>query len=281
VTDDPQPLEAARSLGLRAASNARDLGGYRTTDGRTVRSGSALRSDALSRLKDADLDVLSGLGVRTVIDLRGLNEVAQNGADRLPESVPDGGPVRLVALPVYSPEHDIYLSLREVLAGQDAVAQQALLGGGGAERIMEEMYRWFVTDPAIRGLFAEAVRLLADPGAMPLLFHCTAGKDRTGWTAAVVLTALGVDRATVYADYLLTNDRSAALMERIMEVFRTGAVMEDPALMMPVIRAEAAYLDAAFAAVAEGWPSFDAFLADGLGLDPATLDALRKNLLTD
>ena len=278
MTDQsPARSETARTLGLAAAPNARDLGGYRTADGRTVRRGVALRADALSRLKDADLDVLTALGVRTVIDLRGLNEVAENGADRLPE----GGGVRLVALPVYAAEHDIYLSLREVLAGQDAVAQQALLGNGGAERIMTEMYRWFVTDPGIRSLFADAVRLLADPDATPVLFHCTAGKDRTGWTAAILLTALGVDRDTVYADYLLTNERSAALTERIMEMFRSNAVMEDPTLMMPVIRAEAAYLDAAFAAVAEGWPSFDAFLTDGLGLEPETSAALRKNLLTD
>ncbi|MFC1410891.1 tyrosine-protein phosphatase [Streptacidiphilus sp. N1-12] len=273
---DPQTA-AGRSLGLKTAVNARDLGGYRTADGRTVRTGVALRSDALSRLTDADLAVLTGLGVRAVVDLRGMNEVTANGADRLP----DDGSVRLVHLPVYSAEHDIYLSLRDVLAGQDAVAQQALLGDGGAERIMAEMYGWFVTDPAIRGLFAEAVRMLADPNGTPLVFHCTAGKDRTGWTAAIVLTALGVDRATVYEDYLLTNTRSAALMDRIMEVFRTNAVMEDPTLMMPVIRAEASYLDAAFAAVAQGWPTFDAFLTDGLALDPATLSALRKNLLTD
>ncbi|MFC1431066.1 tyrosine-protein phosphatase [Streptacidiphilus sp. N1-3] len=273
---DPQTA-AGRSLGLKTAVNARDLGGYRTADGRTVRTGVALRSDALSRLTDADLAVLTGLGVRAVVDLRGMNEVTANGADRLP----DDGSVRLVHLPVYSAEHDIYLSLRDVLAGQDAVAQQALLGDGGAERIMAEMYGWFVTDPAIRGLFAEAVRMLADPDGTPLVFHCTAGKDRTGWTAAIVLTALGVDRATVYEDYLLTNTRSAALMDRIMEVFRTNAVMEDPTLMMPVIRAEASYLDAAFAAVAQGWPTFDAFLTDGLALDQATLSALRKNLLTD
>ncbi|MFC1439496.1 tyrosine-protein phosphatase [Streptacidiphilus sp. N1-10] len=273
----------ARSLGLKAAANARDLGGYRTADGRTVRSGVALRGDALNRLTDADLDVLAGLGLRQVVDLRGLNEVEENGSDRLPESVPAGadGPVRLVHLPVYSPEHDIYLSLRDVLAGQDAREQHALLGDGGAERIMAEMYGWFVTDPAIRELFARAVRLLADPDGIPLMFHCTAGKDRTGWTAAIVLTALGVDRDTVYEDYLLTNTRSAALIERIMEVFNTRGVMEDPSLMLPVIRAEAAYLDAAFAAVEQGWPSFDAFLGEGLGLDAATLAALRKNLLED
>ncbi|WP_052433131.1 tyrosine-protein phosphatase [Streptacidiphilus carbonis] len=271
----------ARSLGLRAAANARDLGGYRTADGRTVRTGVALRSDALHRLADGDLDVLTALGVRQVVDLRGLNEVQENGSDRLPEAVPAGAdaPVRLVHLPVYSAEHDIYIALRDVLAGQDAAAQHALLGDGGAERIMTEMYGWFVTDPAIRGMFARTVRLLADPDGVPLLFHCTAGKDRTGWVAAIVLTALGVDRETVYEDYLLTNVRSAALIERIMEVFDARGVMSDPTLMLPVIRAEAGYLDAAFAAVAAGWPDFDAFLAEGLGLDAATLAALRKNLL--
>ena len=277
MTDPQKTVDPARSLGLHTAANARDLGGYRTADGRTVRTGVALRSDALNRLNDADLDVLTGLGVRTVVDLRGVNEVQENGADRLPAD----GSVRLVHQPVYSPEHDIYISLRDVLAGADAVAQQALLGGGGAERIMSEMYGWFVTAPAMRVHFAETVRLLADPDATPLLFHCTAGKDRTGWAAAIVLTALGVDRATVYQDYLLTNDRSAALIQRILEVFRTNAVMEDPTLMLPVIRADASYLDAAFAAVDAGWPSFDDFLTDGLGLDRATLAALRKNLLTD
>jgi protein-tyrosine phosphatase len=259
------------------AANARDLGGYRTHDGRTVRRGVALRGDALNRLTDGDLEVLAGLGLRTVVDLRGLNEVAENGADRLP----DDGSVRLVHLPVYSPEHDIYITLRDVLAGQDAVAQHSLLGDGGARRLMADMYAWFVTDPAMRALFAEAVRMLAAADSTPLLFHCTAGKDRTGWTAAVVLTALGVDRETVYRDYLLTNDRSAALIQRIIERFRTRAVLAEPTLMLPIVTVEADYLDAAFAAVADGWTSFEAFLTEGLGLDRATLDALRRNLLED
>jgi protein-tyrosine phosphatase len=292
---EPEP-EPARSLGLEGAVNARDLGGYRTADGRTVRPGLALRGDALHRLSERDLALVTELGIRQVVDLRGINEVRENGSDRLPGLDPDevarvelgdgvtsieSGPIRLLHLPVYSAEHDIYVSLRDVLANQDPAAQRALLGDGGGERIMSEMYRWFVTDPVIRRYFAETVRLLADPDRTPLLFHCTAGKDRTGWTAAIVLTALGVDRATVYADYLLTNERSAAAMERILRMFTSRRVLEDPSLIGPVLRADAAYLDAAFAAVAEGWASFDEFLAEGLGLDGGTLAALRKNLLTE
>ncbi|WP_051942709.1 tyrosine-protein phosphatase [Streptacidiphilus rugosus] len=271
--DRAADLVPGRSLGLQGAVNARDLGGYRNDEGRTVRAGVALRGDALHRATDEDIATLAALGLRTVIDLRGLNEVAQNGTDRVPE-----GAV-LEAQPVYATDHDIYVALRDSLAGKDADAQRALLGDGGAERLMIEMYGWFVTDPEIRGRFAETVRALCRPERVPLFFHCTAGKDRTGWTAAIVLTALGVDRGTVYEDYLLTNDRTAALIARIMESMGTQGVMREPELMLPVMRADRAYLDAAFAAVAAGWPTFDAFLSDGLGLTDEDLEGLRKNLL--
>ncbi|WP_042369686.1 tyrosine-protein phosphatase [Streptacidiphilus neutrinimicus] len=262
-----------RSLGLQCAVNARDLGGYRTADGRTVRLGVALRGDALHRATDEDLAALEGLGLRHVIDLRGTNEVDENGADRLPAGV------ALEAQPVFATDHDIYASLRDTLAAQDGDAQRALLGDGGAERMMISMYGWFVTDPEIRGRFAATVKALARPENLPLFFHCTAGKDRTGWTAAIVLTALGVDRATVYEDYLLTNERTDGLIARILAHLGTQGVMREPELMRPVMRADRAYLDASFAAVEAGWPTFDAFLHEGLGLTEAELEGLRKNLL--
>jgi protein-tyrosine phosphatase len=271
VTD--QDRAPGPSLGLQGAVNARDLGGYRTLEGRTVRFGVALRGDALHRATDEDLAALEALGVRQVVDLRGLNEVAENGADRLPV-----GAV-LEAQPVYATDHDIYVALRDTLAGQDADTQRALLGDGGAEQMMVGMYRWFVTDPEIRARFAATVKALCQPERVPLFFHCTAGKDRTGWTAAIVLTALGVDRETVYQDYLLTNDRTADLVTRIMESMGTRGIMREPELMLPVMRADRAYLDASFEEVGAGWPTFDAFLAEGLGLTDADLEGLRKNLL--
>ncbi|MEZ0064301.1 protein-tyrosine phosphatase [Streptacidiphilus sp. MAP12-20] len=275
MTDQDRAADLApgRSLGLQGAVNARDLGGYRTVEGRTVRFGVALRGDALHRATDEDIAALEALGVRWVIDLRGLNEVTENGADRVPAGA------ALEAQPVYATDHDIYVALRDTLAAQDADAQRALLGDGGAERLMTEMYGWFVTDAEIRGRFAETVRALCRPERVPLFFHCTAGKDRTGWTAAIVLTALGVDRETVYEDYLLTNDRTGELIERIMESMGTRGIMREPELMRPIMHADRAYLDAAFDAVAAGWPSFDAFLSEGLGLTDEDLEGLRKNLL--
>ncbi|MFI9269731.1 tyrosine-protein phosphatase [Kitasatospora sp. NPDC052896] len=290
---------AARSLGLAGAVNARDLGGYRTADGRVLRGGVALRSDGLNRLTEADLELLLGLGLRHVVDLRSLDEVREAGPDRVPglpvadvsavelsaEPVrldsPDPDGITLHHLPIFAADFDIYVALRDALADRDPVRQHQLLGDGKAAAIMTGLYRWFVTDPVARERFAAVLRLLAAPDGPPVLFHCTAGKDRTGWTAALLLTALGVDREAVIEDYLLTNIRSAAIIERIVDSFGTRGLMSDPSLLLPLFRADLAYLDAAFAEVEAGWPSFDAFWQAGLGLDDTVLSGLRKNLLVE
>ncbi|MFE0458164.1 tyrosine-protein phosphatase [Kitasatospora sp. NPDC058965] len=289
---------AARSLGLPGAVNARDLGGYRTADGRVLRVGVALRSDGLNRLTEADHAAFAELGVRHVVDLRSLDEVREAGPDRVPGlpvaditsveyaaeplsvTAPDGG-VTLHHLPVYAAGFDIYVALRQALADRDPVKQRELLGDGRAAEMMTGLYRWFVTDPVARSRFATVLRLLAAPENPPVLFHCTAGKDRTGWTAALLLTALGVDRSAVFEDYLLTNVRSGALIDTILDSFHTRGLMQEPALLLPLFRADAAYLEAAFAEVAAGWPSFEEFWRAGLGLDDAVLDGLRANLLGD
>ncbi|MET8698442.1 tyrosine-protein phosphatase [Kitasatospora sp. NPDC004723] len=266
-------IPAARSLGLLGAVNARDLGGYRTAEGSLLRAGVALRSDGLSRLTDEDLTRLAGLGLRRIVDLRSPAEVREAGADR----IVDGMAVH--QMPVFATDFDVHATLREALADRDPGKQRALLGGGRADAMMTGLYRWFVTDRIARERFAGVLRLLADPDGAPLLFHCSAGKDRTGWTAAVLLTALGVDRETVVTDYLLTNERSAAVVTTVLEGFRTRGLMDEPELLLPVFRAERSYLEAAFEEVETGWPDFGAFWADGLGLDEAVLAGLRANLL--
>lgn len=292
-----QPTETARSLGLTGAANARDLGGYRTADGRVLRHGVALRADALNRLSDEDLDTLASYGLRQVVDLRSLDEVREAGPDRIsglpaaeiPAEEYSGTPITverstsegitLHHVPVFAADFDIYVAMRDALRGRDAEKQYALLGDGKAEEMMIGLYRWFVTDPLARERFATVIRLLAAPDGAPLLFHCSAGKDRTGWTAALVLTALGVDRDTVFRDYLLTNARSARVIDHIVDSFYSRGVMKDPALLLPIFRADRIYLEAAFAEVANGWPTFDHFWHDGLGLDTTVLDGLRTNLL--
>ncbi|MFD8596143.1 tyrosine-protein phosphatase [Kitasatospora sp. NPDC059646] len=271
--------ETARSLGLASAVNARDLGGYGTADGRRVRPGLLLRTEALSRLGEADRELLGALGLRHVVDLRSLDEVRHLGADLvpgLPTAVlpmdaaatlsvpsPDGLGPTLHHLPVFSADFDLYVDLRRALGSGEPDAMHAVLGEGRGTAMMTSMYRWFVTDPLARSRFATVLRLIAEADGGPVLFHCTAGKDRTGWTAALLLTALGVPREAVVADYLLTNERAAARIARV-----------DP-LLRPLARAETVYLDAAFEELALGWPTFEDFWHDGLGLTADHVAALR------
>ncbi|MER7849395.1 tyrosine-protein phosphatase [Kitasatospora sp. NPDC096077] len=264
-----------RSLGLRGAVNARDLGGYRTADGRAVRAGAVLRSDGLNHVTAEDLDPLGALGLRAVVDLRSPEEIREAGPDRLPDGVSTHH------LPLLATDFDIHLTLRGALAERSPDRQRELLGDGRAAAMMTGLYRWFVTDPVAREQFAALLRLLADPDGVPLLFHCSAGKDRTGWAAALVLTALGVDRATVLADYLLTNERAAPVVDRVLADFRGRGLMREPELLLPVFRADRDYLDAAFAEVEAGWDGFDTFWREGLGLDERVLAGLRANLLAD
>lgn len=256
-----------RALRLRGAPNARDLGGIRTVDGRMLRRRRLLRADALGWLTDADLRVLAGHHLSAVIDLRHPAEVALARPDRLPPGQ------RVVQLPVYDPEHPVFLYLAAVLLGQQDLAAFGEVAAAGTPGAMLAVYRWFVADPAARMMFAAAVReIAATPG--PVLFHCSAGKDRTGWLAAILLDVLGVDRDTIVADYLLTN----AFTESLVAPLRSRPGF-DMAVALPVLQARREYLDAAYAEVDLRYGSLDAYLRDGLGLDGAVLDAVRASML--
>jgi protein-tyrosine phosphatase len=263
--------QGGMSLGLVNATNARDLGGHVTADGREVRRGRLFRANALHRLTGADLAALGALRLATVIDFRHPHEVELVGADRLP----DPPPRRVVSLPLFDPEHDVFTTVNAVLNG--GAASAARLRDGGSVAAMHELYRWFVEAPVARQVFGAALRLIADEEALPLLFHCTAGKDRTGWLATLVLGALGVDRAAATEDYLLTNELNAAGTAHVLATI-AGRV-DDPGLLMPLLQARREYLDEAYDAAQRHYGGIEGYLTGGLGLEPAVLDQLRANLL--
>lgn len=175
----------SRSLALSGASNFRDLGGYAGADGRAVRWRRLFRSDHLAGLTPQDERVLSGLGLARAVDFRGPAECAAS-AYVLPQ-------VRYHALPI---EPMVMLQVKQMAVEGRQITAPVAVG------LMQDTYRAFVSDNArqFAGLFEQ---LLADN--TPLVFHCTAGKDRTGFAAALVLLALGVSRDVVMQDYLLTN----------------------------------------------------------------------------
>ncbi|MET9493104.1 MULTISPECIES: tyrosine-protein phosphatase [unclassified Nocardia] len=223
-----------RSLGLAGVLNARDVGGYRTADGHTVRTGLVFRTGDLSKATDADLTTLAGDNVVAVHDLRTGYEQTLAGADRIPATAVE--------------HHD------DVIGQAPPQVLMSTLSAG------TDLYRAFITTPGADAGFADVLRDIADnPGGV--LFHCTGGKDRTGWTSAVLLTILGVDKDTVYYDYLLSNYYRNA---------KDGDALNG---------VSAPALDAAFDQVDKSYGTFDNYVHSGLGLTDGDLTALKAKML--
>ena len=252
LTDLADATAPARSVPLAGASNFRDLGGYQGRDGRTVKWRRLFRSDHLAALTPQDQDTLARLGVARSIDFRGQAESAAH-AYRLP-----GVDYRhLVIEPTV-----IQRALELQRAGQHLTAQDAVA-------LMQATYRGFVRESAPR--FAELFRLLLDAQDAPLVFHCTAGKDRTGFAAALILHALGVPRAVVMHDYLLTN----TLYRRPVGL---GGHAPDEVLAV-LWRVQEDFLEAALHLVDGEYGGMDSYLADVLGVDAADQRELAARYL--
>lgn len=235
-----------RSLNLTGATNFRDLGGYAGQGGRTVRWRRLFRSDHLAALTPEDLTLLSTLDVTRVCDFRGETERA-SFVCALP-----GVAVHSLAI-----EPTVVQRLSELLAAGHRLTDQDTVG------LMQQTYRAFVHDNSPR--FADLFRHLLDSNA-PLVFHCTAGKDRTGFAAALILLALGVPRQVVMQDYLLTN-----------ELFRMPTANPGlaPQEVLDVLwRVQEDFLDAALSAVEADFGGVPRYLEQAMGLGPKEQERL-------
>ncbi|MGW8887424.1 tyrosine-protein phosphatase [Streptomyces sp. NPDC055749] len=272
IVADTGQHTAARQITLQGAVNVRDLGGYRTYTGRSVRYGHVFRADALSKLTDPDVATLSGLGLKKVVDFRVPLELQYDGADRLPA----GPAVTSRAVD----DRGLYGMTMSVIASKDPVVQRAALGDGKAERFMRDIYRTFVDNPASRAQFAATVRELAKGRhSAPLLYHCTSGKDRTGWMSYVLLRALGVPEQAAERDFLLSNTFRAAHDAKVRAGLKQSGMMQNPDLLIPLQEVRTSYLGAALDQVEKDYGSLYGYLTDGLGLDIPTLARLRHRLL--
>jgi protein-tyrosine phosphatase len=234
-------------LDLSGASNFRHLGGYVGHAGRRVVSRRIFRSDHLGALTPEDMAQIRALGVRRILDLRGVTE-----RTTAPCALDD---VQVHALSI---EPSIVSKLSELIAAGHQLTPGEVVGH------MQETYRGFVRHNTHR--FAELFEHLLEADA-PLVFHCTAGKDRTGFAAALILRSLGVSAAEVMRDYLLTNERLKPL-----EPSRHGLARE---VQMVLWRVQPDFLEAAFEAVAADYGDVEAYLREGLGVRERERERLR------
>ncbi|MCZ0989534.1 tyrosine-protein phosphatase [Streptomyces diastatochromogenes] len=265
-----QSVSTARVLTIPGTVNARDTGGYRTYDGKTTRWGVLYRSESLSKIPPEGVTALGNLHLGSAIDLRTPTEVQADGTDRLPTGV--------ASVPQPVDDTSLFAFIGQVVRSKDPVYQQAMLGDGKAEERMRTLYRGFVTNSGNRAALGAAIRTVAN-STKPVLFHCSAGKDRTGALADTILRAVGVPATTSESDYLLSNQLRAASDQALRDQVKAAGYMQNPDLLIPLQEVRSDYLDAFRDQAVHDYGSFGAFLTDGLGLDVSTLTRLRGRLV--
>ncbi|MFT4153467.1 tyrosine-protein phosphatase [Parafilimonas sp.] len=247
---------AQRVLKLQGAINARDIGGYATADGHHVKWNRIYRSASINKLSDSDLVVFNHRKIDYVVDFRGVQESAQ-APDKLNEGT-------------------VYLLLP---AGSNATTNdwmKTLLQSQSGDSLMMAYYSNTAPLTArYKPFFNELLQL---PDSSALLYHCTAGKDRTGIATALLLYALGVPYETIMQDYLASNTyRKAENEQMVQSMVKAMHVKEGVAASMAAVKKE--YLDATFNAITQNYGSVDAFLANELGINNARRAWLRNKFL--
>ncbi len=245
-----------------------------------IRPGRFFRSSELSGLDDDGRAALSSLGITDVADLRSVRELERRGAGQ----VPDG--VAIHHLPFHelassqtdAPHESAFEKMVTERSDDDDVAV-------AAARFMTDEYLRFPSLPGAKLAVHQVISMLADE--RPVIAHCFAGKDRTGFTVALVLDAVGVRRAAIVADFLRSNDAVPQLQERILDSIRNRASQEptdeiltfaEARLNEEVLGVREEYLDAAWRTIEADYGSPAGYL-EAIGVTPDQVDRLRSNLL--
>lgn len=257
---------AAPTPKLASVVNFRDVAGnegagYATADGKHLNRGVIYRANGLTSTSDADKATLLELGLTQVVDLRGASEIANpmvGGADKLPDGVKytqvpiEFGDLVQLATTIKSPEEGV--------------------------KFMEDANRSYVTDPVRRAAFTEVLTNFATSEGVDL-FHCSSGKDRTGWTTMLLQTIAGVPAETVMNDYMLSNDYLKEATAKTLGMISSAISPQAALNLTPVVTVEKNFLQAGLDQITETYGTFDKYLAEGLGLSEETIDALKDKLV--
>jgi len=233
--------EKERLLPVTGVYNMRDLGGYKTKDNKQTKWGTIIRSADLALLTDADLEYLSKLPLKTIIDFRGSQEK---------ESNPDKKPASIVS--------ETWLPIE---AGDLAGVQ--IEDPDNIPQIMKDIYKGILHN--FQNELKKFFRILENDLSAPLLFHCSAGKDRTGIAAALFLSALGVDRNIIMEDYMLSAEYIKGKYDFIIQLYPSLA---------PLTTVQSGYLESAFEELDENFGGVDDYLKDLLQVDIPKLKKL-------
>lgn len=274
----PLVTKNERVLKIDGAVNFRDLGGYVAKDGRSVKSGIIYRSAQLDRLSDDSIQCMLKMNVQTVIDLRFADETKRYPTIR--EAVPNAQ---------ISAWQDDVIPNQTPKSDDIQRTWQASLESNDPSQVREAMR---VNYPkklySHRNIYRKMILRLAN-GHLPLIFHCAAGKDRTGVAAALVLSLLGVDNEQIIENYLITQQETQHLLEKWMsggagqndpDDFQQKLASYPPELVQPIFDADPVYINTLLDYVQEQYGSFKQYAIQILELNEMDIERLKDKLLT-
>jgi len=253
-----------RILNLENGRNFRELGGYKTTDGKTIKYHKAIRSAGLGDLSDKDVNFLGDYGLKTDIDFRSVDEAAKK-PDRMPEGT------KYVPLPVFKEDETEASKIQET-----SIPDLDYVPIDGYNHMLEaylDMVNGEQAKSAYQNFFGELLANSNDNEV--LLFHCSAGKDRTGMGAFFLMSALGVPMTTIKDDYLLTNKASKSFIDNLL-----SQVLEHEPALVDTIKAlmtvNINYLDTAEEAIKKTSGSIDNYIREELKVSDNDIKDLKK-----
>jgi len=248
-----------RRIGLEGAPNFRDVGGVRTTDGRWVRMGMVYRSDALGGLTNADRDLVAALNLSAIVDLR-------NDAERAQSPEPEFGSASRY-------HFDVSADIGSDSLGWPQGALDLIRDGNAAE-VTRALNRLLVSQPSAAEGYRRMLQAIA--GSDRLLFHCTGGRDRTGWAAAVVMRILGVPMKQIVADY---EESNALLPPDLLRDYWPASIPPTDAEIDALVNLRGEYLQAGFAEADLLYGSFDNYRRRALHISDTEAESLKHRLL--
>lgn len=253
--------EDTRKLPFTGAHNFRDLGGYKTSDGKTVKWGKVYRSDNLHSLTDEDLKYMERLNLKSVVDFRS-DEERNEEPDRL---TPDMTPI---LLPIkFEPE-----------GVTENLTRDLTFGNLDSSNLLRDFNIILVKE--FTEEYKEFFRHIVDNGGEPFVLHCTAGKDRAGFGSAMILTVLGVPREKIIEDYLLTNAYVSDHVDRkLLETELKTFFRADSDNLRKINFVEERYIQAAFDTIDSHWGGMDQYISEGLNLTEEDIDKIRNYYL--
>lgn len=272
VDERPIPAELAqperqtyRKLPMDGAHNFRDLGGYQTKDGRRLQWGRLYRSDKLSDLTPADEQYLEKLGLRQIVDFRSVAE-----REEAPNRIAPDSSIAIVNRPI-TVEAAAVDMIKDKIGASDTTPEEMGAFLVAANRQMVEEFT---------PVYREWMHSLLDERNYPMVFHCTAGKDRTGLAAALVLYALDVPMDTIMDDYLATNHYTQDYIDKMVTIVEASTLFRaNTEAVRALFAVDKAYLGEAFAAMDEHYGGIDNYLEAGLGIGAPERARLRELLL--